>query len=87
VPLDKMDEEVDKWCQEILEMNPTCLKIVKASFDSDIELIPHTEAYFPILISPKFFGGGEQLEAMNAFLEKRKPDWGKTIRKRPEGFK
>ena len=87
VPLDKIDEEVDQWCQELLSMNPTCLRIVKASFDADIENIPHTEAYFPSLISPGFFGGEEQLEAMNAFLEKRKPDWGKLIRKRPDSFK
>ena len=86
VPLDKLDEEVDKWCQEILEMNPTCLRIIKASFDNDIENIPHADAYFPNLISPKFFGGEEQLEAMNAFLEKRKPDWGRLVRKRPEGI-
>ena len=87
VPLDKIDAEVDKWCEEILSLNPTCVRIVKASFDSDIESIPHTEAYFPSLISSKFFGGVEQLEAMNAFLEKRKPDWGKTIRNRPDSFK
>lgn len=86
VPVDRVDDEVDKWCQELLEMNPTCLQIVKASFDSDIECIPHNEAYFPNLISKRFFGGAEQLEAMNAFLEKRKPDWGKAVRKRPESF-
>jgi len=33
-----------------------------------------------------FFGGVEQLEAMNAFLEKRKPDWGKLVRNRPDDF-
>jgi 1,4-dihydroxy-2-naphthoyl-CoA synthase len=86
VPLDKIDAEAEKWCQEILEMNPTCMQIVKASFDADIESIPHNESYFPRLIAPKFFGGIEQLEAMNAFLEKRKPDWGKALRGRPDGF-
>jgi dihydroxynaphthoic acid synthetase len=87
VLLDKLDEEVDKWCQELLEKNPTCIRIVKASFDSEIENMPHTAAYFPSLIAPKFFGGKEQHEAQQAFLEKRKPDWGKLVRKRPEGFK
>jgi dihydroxynaphthoic acid synthetase len=86
VPLDKLDEEVEKWCQQLLEMNPTCLRIIKASFDSDIESIPHAAAYFPSLISRNYFGGKEQLEAQQAFLEKRKPDWGKLIRKRPEDF-
>lgn len=87
VPLDKLDEEVDKWCQEILEKNPTCIRIIKASFDSEIEHIPHGSAYFPSLIAPRFFGGEEQLEAMQAFLDKRKPDWGKLVRGRPEDFK
>jgi len=49
--------------------------------------MPHTASYFPSLIAPKFFGGKEQHEAQQAFLEKRKPDWGKLVRKRPEGFK
>ena len=85
-PVDKVDEEAEKWAQELLEMNPTCLRIVRASFDDAIENMPHSEAYFANLISKRFFGGTEQLEAMNAFLEKRKPDWGKAIRGRPEDF-
>jgi len=87
VPLAKFDDEVDKWCLEILEKNPTCVKILKASFDSDIEEIPHAAGYFPSLINPDFFGSKEQLEGMQAFLEKRSPDWGKLLRGRPEDFK
>lgn len=86
VPSDKLDEEADNWCQELLEKNPTCLRILKASFDEEIEGMPHASAYFPSLIAPSFFGSQEQLEAQDAFLEKRKPDWGKIIRKRPEDF-
>jgi len=86
VPLDKLEEEVDKWCEEILEKNPTCIRIIKASFDEEIEHMPHGAAYFPNLINPAYFGSEEQLEAMQAFLEKRKPDWGKIIRKRPDHF-
>jgi dihydroxynaphthoic acid synthetase len=86
-PVDKVDEESEKWAEELLAMNPTCLRIIKTSFDDEIENMPHNEAYFANLISMKFFGGVEQLEAMNAFLEKRKPDWGKTLRGKPESFK
>ena len=86
VPLDKLDEEVDNWCQELLEKNPTCLRAVKASFDNEREEMPHTSAYYPSLIAPHFFHGEEQKEAQNAFLEKRKPDWGKLVRKRPDDF-
>jgi naphthoate synthase len=86
-PVDKVDEEAEKWAEELLAMNPTCLRIIRASFDDEIENMPHNEAYFANLISMKFFGGPEQLEAMDAFLEKRKPDWGKTLRGKPESFK
>jgi naphthoate synthase len=86
-PVDKVDEESEKWAQELLEMNPTCLRIVRTSFDDELENMPHMDAYFCNLISQQFFGGVEQLEAMNAFLEKRKPDWGKTMRGRPDSFK
>ena len=34
VPPDKLDEEVDKWCRELLAKSPSCLKILKASFRS-----------------------------------------------------
>jgi dihydroxynaphthoic acid synthetase len=86
VPLAKLDEEVDNWCQELLEKNPTCLRVVKASFDNEIEDMSHAAAYFPSLVAPYFFGSEEQHEAQNAFLEKRKPDWGKIIRQRPDDF-
>jgi dihydroxynaphthoic acid synthetase len=86
-PVDKVDEESEKWAEELLAMNPTCLRIIKTSFDDEVENMPHNEAYFANLISMKFFGGAEQMEAMDAFLEKRKPDWGKTLRGKPESFK
>jgi 1,4-dihydroxy-2-naphthoyl-CoA synthase len=85
-PVDKVDEESEKVAQELLEMNPTCLRIVRTSFDDSIENMPHSDAFFANLISMKFFGGTEQLEAMNAFLEKRKPDWGKIVRGKPADF-
>ena len=38
VPLDKVDEEVDKWCEEILSLSPTCIQILKASFDAEMDM-------------------------------------------------
>ena len=87
VPLDKVDEEVEKVCLELLEKVPTCLKVVKASFDEELEMMPHhTIDYFPTLINPTYFGGPEMRESMQAFLDKRTPDWGK-VRGRPDNFK
>lgn len=87
VPLEKLDEEVDKWCLEILEKNPTCLRILKASFDSEMEQLLGGDPYFQNLIAPDWFRGEEMQEAMEAFLNKKKPDWGKLVRKRPADFK
>lgn len=87
VPLEKLEEEVDKWCLEILEKNPTCLKILKASFDSEIEQLLGGHPYFQNHIAPNWFRSEEMQESMQAFLNKKKPDWGKLARKRPEGFK
>ena len=56
--------------QELLEKVPTCLKVVKASFDEELEDMPHhTIDYYPTLINPTYFGGPEMRESMNAFLE------------------
>ena len=86
-PLDKIDEEVEKVCLELLEKVPTCLKVVKASFEEEIELMPHhTIDYYPTLINPTYMGGAEMRESMQAFMEKRTPDWGK-VRGRPDNFK
>jgi 1,4-dihydroxy-2-naphthoyl-CoA synthase len=76
VPLNKFDEEVDKWCQEILSLSPTCLKIVKASFESDIDYLRDPSPnHFQRMLAPDFFQSSESKEGQNAFLEKRKPDF------------
>jgi 2-ketocyclohexanecarboxyl-CoA hydrolase len=86
-PLDKIDEEVEKICLELLEKVSTCLKVVKASFEEELEEMPHhTIDYWPTLINPTYMGGPEMRESMQAFMEKRTPDWGK-VRGRPANFK
>jgi dihydroxynaphthoic acid synthetase len=74
VPPDKLDEEVDKWCQELLEKSPTALKMLKYSF--------HGETDGVMGISNLGVGGlsmyyetPESLEGKNSFMEKRKPDY------------
>ena len=39
VPLDRLDAEVEKWCNEILEKSPTAIAIAKRSFNADTEHI------------------------------------------------
>ncbi len=76
VPADKLEEETAEWCTRILEMSPQSLSAAKVSlnFESD-------------LLYPSFVHGAEMLrliygteeikEGMNAFLEKRRPEFKK----------
>ncbi len=74
-PLAKFDEEVDKWCEEILGLNPTCIEILKASFDSDIDYLAGSFGRMSSLMAPDHFDGPDQKEAGEAFFNKRPPDF------------
>lgn len=75
VPLADLDAEVDRWCQEILALSPTCLRVVKASFAADIDpLFGAGDAMRRHILDADFYQV-EQQEGARAFLEKRKPDF------------
>lgn len=80
VPLDRLEEEVDKWCAEILSLSPGCIEILKASFDSEIDYMAGSFAQLSRLMYPDWFEEPECREGPRAFLEKRKPRFWK-IRK------
>jgi naphthoate synthase/2-ketocyclohexanecarboxyl-CoA hydrolase len=71
VPLDQLDEEVERWCQELLDKSPTCLRIAKLALNhaSDADFYssyPHEAELLAL-----FTGTEEQREGQQAFLEKR----------------
>ena len=37
VPLEKLEEETIKWCEEMLEKSPTALRFLKAAFNADTD--------------------------------------------------
>jgi len=75
VPLDKLDEEVDRWCDELLDLLPSCLAIVKDSFNAVDAAIFDRSFESMSKLSDDF---GEQMsEAQMAFFEKRKPNFWK----------
>ena len=80
VPLDKLDEEVDRWCEEILSLSPGCIEILKASFDQDISYMEGSYTQISRYLYPDWFDMPECHEGPKAFLEKRKPNFWK-IRK------
>ncbi|HDH88327.1 MAG TPA: 1,4-dihydroxy-2-naphthoyl-CoA synthase [Desulfobacteraceae bacterium] len=74
VPPSKLDEEVNKWCEKILNLSPTALKILKQSFNLDTDHINGVEALSMSNLW-LFFNTEEAKEGRRAFLEKRQPDF------------
>jgi dihydroxynaphthoic acid synthetase len=75
VPLAEIDDEVDRWCQEILEKSPTCLRILKQSFEAENDLFRTPLFHHQRLLAPEFLESPENREGQIAFLEKRPPDF------------
>src|SRR5206468_9791417 len=74
VPHDKLDGEVDRWCEELLAKSPSCLKILKASFRTLYQpLREASRRAWVAEIAPEFYRSGEADEGKNAFLERREP--------------
>jgi dihydroxynaphthoic acid synthetase len=80
VPPDKLDEEVDKWCQELLDKSPTALKMLKYSFHGETDGVMGI-SNLGIGGLSMFYETDESLEGKTAFLEKRKPAYAKYRRK------
>ena len=72
VPRQELDDEVDRWCEEILSVSPGCIEILKAAFDQEMD------GYSEMgMISgqfyPDWFDMPEGKEGGAAFTEKRPP--------------
>ncbi len=75
VPYEKLDEEVERWCRELLALSPTCLKILKASYEAEFDYLRGAGDKIRSLVAPHYFRTGEQQEGAAAFLERRAPDF------------
>jgi len=80
VPLAHLEEETVLWCQEMLALSPTALRLLKAAFNADTdglsglqELAGNATGLFYMTL--------EGQEGRNAFLEKRSPDFSQFQRK------
>ncbi|WP_239254277.1 enoyl-CoA hydratase-related protein [Candidatus Nitrotoga sp. M5] len=69
---ERLDAEVNLWCEEIGEKSPTALAIAKRSFNADSENIRGIGALGFQAVS-LYYGTNEQKEHSVAFKEKRKP--------------
>jgi len=74
VPFEKLKHEVRKWADEMLEMSPTALTVLKHSFNADSDAIAGIGAIAFDSLN-LFVDTPEAKEGVAAWNEKRKPDF------------
>jgi naphthoate synthase len=79
VPLEDLEVEAVVWAREILEKSPLALRCLKAAFNADTDGLAGIQelAGDATLL---FYMSEEAQEGRNAYLERRKPDFGKFPR-------
>ena len=76
VPDDKLEEETLAWCKRILEMSPQAISVAKVSLNFETDMMYASFVHGTEMLRLAY-DGEEIKEGMNAFLEKRKPDFSK----------
>jgi naphthoate synthase len=79
VPLAQLEAEALQWAREILEKSPMAIRFLKAAFNADTDGLAGLQqlAGDATLL---YYLTDEAQEGKNAFLEGRKPDFGKFPR-------
>ena len=79
VPLERLEEETVQWCREMLANSPIALRCLKAALNADCD----GQAGLQELAGNAtllFYMSEEAQEGRNAYLERRKPDFGRFRR-------
>ncbi len=79
VPDADLDAEVAQWCSEIMQMSPTAIAMAKRSFNADSAHIAGISGMGLQAVN-MFYGTEESREGVNAFMEKRKPEFRKYVK-------
>jgi len=79
VPHEKLDEEVRRWCDELMERSPTALAIAKRAFNADTE---HQRGISALGLQAVglYYDTDESKEGVTAFKEKRRPQFRKFVK-------
>jgi len=80
VPYAQLEEETVKWCREILENSPLALRCLKSALNADCDGqsgLQELAGNATML----YYMTEEGQEGKNAFIEKRKPNFSKFVRK------
>ena len=74
VPHEKLYDEVQEWCETLLDRSPTYLEMSKIGANCWFDMLtPSIEMAKQAMIH--IAGNAEQTEGANAFMEKRKPNF------------
>ena len=79
VPLEELEETTIGWCKKMLEKSPLALRLLKSAFNAELDGqagIQELAGNATLL----YYLSEEAQEGKRAFLEKRKPDFGKFTR-------
>ena len=74
VPQAELEKETDKWCREILAKSPYSIAFIKASFNADTDHIGGINTMSKHAVD-LYYHTDESHEGVNAFIEKRSPDF------------
>jgi len=74
VPQSELEKEVEIWCREILQKSPYSLAYLKASFNADTDHVNGINVMSSRALD-LYYKTDESHEGVQAFLEKRPPDF------------
>jgi naphthoate synthase len=80
VPQDKLMEEVDIWCEDIVNKSPTALTFIKMAFNASSDWIYGMQRLAGEALW-QYYASDEALEGRNSFLQKRKADFKQFLKK------
>ncbi|MGH1369601.1 MAG: enoyl-CoA hydratase-related protein [Maritimibacter sp.] len=78
VPMDELDAAVNEWTDTLAERSPTALAFLKRSFNADSDSIRGI-SNLSLHAVKLYYASDESKEGVNAFNEKRKPDFHKFV--------
>lgn len=74
VPLERLEGEVDQWCEELLSVSPGCLEVLKATFDQEMDGY-REQGLTSAAMYPDWFDTPEGKEGGAAFVARRKAEF------------
>lgn len=79
VPAEKLAEETRNWAMELAQASPFVLALGKKAFYSQVDLDERSAYEYAKEVIAMNCMADDALEGMSAFVEKRKPEWGRQL--------